>query len=78
MGVDSDKKDMETRLEWMDRAGVKAQVLAVTPQSPALPEAEHAAYAARMINERYMISLTPTRAVSITTPPFLSHTSTRR
>ena len=46
MGADSGKKGMETRLEWMDRAGVKAQVLAVTPQSPALPEAERAAYAA--------------------------------
>ena len=54
MGADSGKKGMETRLEWMDRAGVKAQVLAVTPQSPALPEAERAAYAARMINERYI------------------------
>lgn len=54
MGADSGKEDMEARLEWMDRAGVKAQVLAVTPQSPALPEADHAAYAARMINERYI------------------------
>ena len=54
MGAYSGKEDMEARLEWMDRAGVKAQVLAVTPQSPALPEADHAAYAARMINERYI------------------------
>ncbi|CAM3834637.1 amidohydrolase family protein [Corynebacterium frankenforstense] len=54
MGADSGAEDMKARLEWMDRAGVEAQVLAVTPQSPALPEAEHAAYAARMINERYI------------------------
>lgn len=54
IGADSSAEDMQVRLEWMDRAGVKAQVLAVTPQSPALPEAEHAAYAARMINERYI------------------------
>lgn len=54
MGADSSQEDMQARLEWMDKAGVKAQVLAVTPQSPALPEAEHAAYAARMINERYI------------------------
>lgn len=54
MGADSGSEDMQARIEWMDKAGVKAQVLAVTPQSPALPEAEHAAYAARMINQRYI------------------------
>lgn len=45
---------MATRLEWMDRAGVAAQVLAVTPQSPStLDDAAGSHEAARWINDLY-------------------------
>ena len=35
MNADSSDEDMRTRLQWMDKAGVEQQVLAVTPQVPA-------------------------------------------
>lgn len=53
MGADITSADMAERLRWMDRAGVAAQVLAVTPQSPSGPDAEGSLAAARWINECY-------------------------
>lgn len=38
LSADSTPEDMEKRLTWMDKAGVKTQVLAVTPQSPSLAD----------------------------------------
>lgn len=48
MNADSTEEDMARRLEWMDRAGVAMQVLAVSPQSPATGES------ARAINDEYL------------------------
>lgn len=53
LGADSGASDMAARIEWMDRAGVAMQVLAVTPQSPYLPARQDAVAAARMINDEY-------------------------
>lgn len=53
LNADSTESDLASRIEWMDRANVEAQVIAVTPQSPALSKAEDSAQAARMINDEY-------------------------
>lgn len=51
--ADLTEEDLAQRLEWMDKAGVRTQVLAVTPQSPSLPDARASAEAARWINDAY-------------------------
>lgn len=51
--ADSTDEDLGTRLSWMDRAEVEKQILAVTPQAPAGPEAASSLDAARMINDEY-------------------------
>jgi predicted TIM-barrel fold metal-dependent hydrolase len=51
--ADSTDEELGTRLDWMDRAGVRIQVLAVAPQVPAGPEATSSLAAARMINDEY-------------------------
>lgn len=53
MRADACGEDMSARLHWMDRAGVETQVLAVTPQVPAGPDAASSLAAARMINDEY-------------------------
>lgn len=53
MSADLTEDDMRRRLEWMDRAGVAAQVLSVTPQVPSGPEASSSLAAARWINDAY-------------------------
>lgn len=53
MGADATPADMGRRIEWMDRAGVAAQVIAATPQSPGLPDRNHSRDAALMINDTY-------------------------
>lgn len=53
LGADSTPADMDRRVEWMDRAGVAAQIIAATPQSPGLPDRLHSRDAARMINDDY-------------------------
>jgi predicted TIM-barrel fold metal-dependent hydrolase len=53
LNADSTDEDLSKRLDWMDKAGVKAQIIAVTPQSPYLPESKYSAQAATMINDEY-------------------------
>lgn len=53
MNADSSEADMSARLEWMDRAGVATQVIAVTPQVPSLPDAGDSLSAARLVNDEY-------------------------
>lgn len=53
LNADSTKEDINKRLEWMEKAGVQAQVIAVTPQSPYLLEAKFAVAASTMINDEY-------------------------
>jgi len=51
--ADCTETDIQRRLDWMDRAGVAMQVLAVTPQLPAGPDGASSLEAARMINDEY-------------------------
>ena len=51
--ADSTESDLDTRLRWMDRAGVATQVLAVTPQVPAGPDTAASLDAAQAINDEY-------------------------
>ncbi|MCS6712499.1 amidohydrolase [Brachybacterium sp. EF45031] len=53
--IDADitEDDLRERLEWMDRAGVAAQVLSVVPQSPAGTDPEASLRAAQWINDCY-------------------------
>lgn len=53
MHADSNAHDMATRLEWMDRAGVDAQVLSVMPQGAFGPDARAVAEAAASVNDTY-------------------------
>ncbi|UEJ81900.1 amidohydrolase [Brachybacterium halotolerans subsp. kimchii] len=53
LGADSSDADLSERLRWMDAAQVGVQVLAVTPQSPSLPDPSASAVAARWINDEY-------------------------
>lgn len=53
IAADLSDDDMVKRLEWMDRAGVAAQVLSVTPQVPSAPQASSSLDAARWINDAY-------------------------
>ncbi|MDY6143228.1 MAG: amidohydrolase family protein [Arcanobacterium sp.] len=51
--ADSTYDDMQRRIEWMNKAGVATQILAVTPQIPSAPEATRSLDAARWINDHY-------------------------
>lgn len=53
MRADSIPEDMMLRLEWMDRAGVDAQVLSVMPQGAFGRDAAAVAEAARSVNDEY-------------------------
>lgn len=53
MHADSNAHDMATRLEWMDKAGVDAQVLSVMPQGAFGPDARAVAEAAASVNDIY-------------------------
>src|SRR5699024_4601098 len=53
MHADSNADDMATRLEWMDRAGVDAQVLSVMPQGAFGPDVRAVAEAAASVNDIY-------------------------
>ena len=53
MNADSSDAEMSARIEWMDRAGVKTQIIAVTPQVPSLPDAQDSLDAARLVNDQY-------------------------
>lgn len=53
MHADSTADDMATRLAWMDRAGVDAQVLSVMPQGAFGVDAAAVAAAAASVNETY-------------------------
>ncbi|GGH65417.1 amidohydrolase family protein [Rothia aerolata] len=52
-GADSTETDLADRFEWMTKAGVARQVLAVTPQIPSGNHAEGSLRAAQMINDHY-------------------------
>ncbi|MCQ9342305.1 amidohydrolase family protein [Corynebacterium kozikiae] len=52
--ADTTASDIEKRLEWMDRAGVEAQVIAVTPQGPHVADGAKATHLAEAINEHYL------------------------
>lgn len=54
-GLNADSSDAElgARIEWMDRAGVATQIIAVTPQVPSLPDGGDSATAARIVNDEY-------------------------
>lgn len=53
LNADSSDEELRERIEWMDRAGVATQIIAVTPQVPSLPDAEDSATAARIVNDEY-------------------------
>lgn len=53
MHADSNREDIARRLEWMDKAGVETQILAVTPQLPSGEDADASLDAARWINDEY-------------------------
>lgn len=53
LGADTTDHDLSTRFDWMDRAGVGLQVLAVTPQVPSGPDAASSLALARDINDGY-------------------------
>nr|WP_120492026.1 amidohydrolase family protein [Corynebacterium lactis] len=53
LGADSTDEELRSRIEWMDRAGVATQIIAVTPQVPSLPDASDSATAARLVNDEY-------------------------
>lgn len=53
LGADTTDHDLAARLEWMDRARVRLQVLAVTPQVPSGPDATSSLTLAREINDEY-------------------------
>ncbi len=53
MHADATTADMTARLEWMDRAGVDAQVLSVMPQGAFSSDAEAVAGAAASVNDIY-------------------------
>lgn len=51
--ADASAEDIAVRLQWMDRAGVEAQVLSVQPQGAFGGDAEAVAAAAREVNDLY-------------------------
>lgn len=53
LNADSSDAELRSRVEWMDRAGVATQIIAVTPQVPSLPDAADSLTAARLINDEY-------------------------
>ncbi|WP_347955807.1 amidohydrolase family protein [Gordonia aichiensis] len=53
LAADSSPDDMALRLEWMDRAGVDAQVLSVMPQGAFGSDADAVAETARLVNDEY-------------------------
>ncbi|WP_426716905.1 amidohydrolase family protein [Corynebacterium auriscanis] len=53
MNADSSEKDLTRRLEWMDKAGVETQILAVTPQSPSSDSPQASLDAAQWVNDEY-------------------------
>lgn len=53
LAADSTAQDIELRLEWMDKAGVTAQVLSVMPQGAFGPDAAGVARAASALNDEY-------------------------
>ncbi|MDY3100009.1 MAG: amidohydrolase family protein [Porphyromonas sp.] len=53
LGAYIDEAQVESRLEMMDEAGVKMQVLSATPQSPEYGTEEEAVTLARYINDKY-------------------------
>ncbi|MFV8380863.1 amidohydrolase family protein [Corynebacterium hindlerae] len=52
--ADSTPEDIQARIAGMDIAGVEVQLLAVTPQSPIVPDAAAGEKLARDINEEYL------------------------
>lgn len=57
MGAGITPEEMKKRLEMMDKAGVKQQVLSATPQSPYLGTEEQALKSARLINDTFSVVL---------------------
>lgn len=53
LNADSSDAELRSRVEWMNRAGVATQIIAVTPQVPSLPDAADSLTAARLINDEY-------------------------
>lgn len=53
LGAYLDESQIERRLDMMDKAGVKMQVLSATPQSPEYGSQEEAVALARYINDKY-------------------------
>lgn len=53
LNADSSDAELRSRVEWMDRAGIATQIIAVTPQVPSLPDAADSLTAARLVNDEY-------------------------
>ncbi|MEL4162742.1 amidohydrolase family protein [Corynebacterium bovis] len=72
MRASNEDEDMSARLRMMDDAGVDVQVLSVTPQLPAVGDADDAAAACRMANDIYrqIIEDHPDRFIAYGAIPF--------
>jgi 6-methylsalicylate decarboxylase len=71
MGAGGGSVELEARLELMDSAQVKMQVLSVSPQLPYLEDETHAVEAARVINDLYadLVRRYPTRFAAFAATP---------